>query len=138
MTAIEFLILAEGSVAPKSELLLKVSVQCTFAQIFGTAFHGFLEVSIELLSSSFYPFHIIGVKEPSLLEKESLAKVLKDQIGSSDKWYFAVNRVRAPFVERKVATGHWPAATANQYPPLQTFRWYRLILMENMYTDLRL
>ena len=31
MTAIEFLILAEGSVAPKSELLLKVSVQWTFA-----------------------------------------------------------------------------------------------------------
>ena len=49
MTAIEFLILAEGSVAPKSELLLKVSVQCTFAQIFGTAFHGLLVVSLELL-----------------------------------------------------------------------------------------
>ena len=42
MTAIEFLLLAEGSVAPKSELLLKVSVQCTFAQIFGTTFYGFM------------------------------------------------------------------------------------------------
>ena len=61
MTAIEFLILAEGSVAPKSELLLKVSVQCTFAQIFGSAFHGLLEVSLEVLSSSFYPFYIIEV-----------------------------------------------------------------------------
>ena len=35
----------------------------------------------------------------------------KDQIGSIDKWYFAVNRVRAPFVERKVATGQQPQRT---------------------------
>ena len=85
MTAIEFLLLAEGSVAPKSELLLKVSVQCTFAQIFGTAFHGLLEVSLELLSSLFYPSHIIEVKfSHHYQDKDPLPK-FKDQIGSSAK-----------------------------------------------------